>query len=116
MMPTFVSMLNWSGDPQPQPADVHDAIAARALGLREAGLHSVVFLPDEGACAAIMVATCETDRDVERLAAAILPGSVVDMEAMRFDEPTMPVWLEREEAPPPPAGYLSAVFEAVVAG
>ena len=116
-MPTFVSMLNWSGDPQPQPADVHDAIEARALELREAGLHSVVFLPDEGACAAIMVATCETDTDVERLAAAILPGSAVDMEAMRFDEPATQVWPGREEAPPPARpGYLSAVFEAVIAG
>jgi len=116
-MPTFVSMITWSGDPQPQPADVLDEVSGRSRVLREAGLHSLVFLPDEGACSAIMVSTCHVEVDVERLAQSILRSAKVDIDSMRFDDgPAAPVKLGRKDAPPPPSSYLSAVLEAVVAG
>ena len=63
-VPMFVSMVKWTGDPQPHPADVRAAIAAREQTLAGAGLHSVVFLPDEGTCSAIMIATCDLEPDV----------------------------------------------------
>ncbi len=72
-MPTFVSMITWSGDPQPQPADVLDELGTRSRVLRDAGLHSLVLLPDEGVCSAIMVATCHMEADV-RAACAVDPA------------------------------------------
>ena len=113
-MPTYVSMVRWTGDPQPEPADVRDAIAAREPALADAGLRSVVFLPDRGACCAIMVATCDREADVERLASAILREAKVRVDSTRFDD--IPPELEQfgaEGAPPPPTGYLGAVLEAI---
>jgi len=116
-MPTFVSMITWTGDPQPRPGDVLDQLGTRSRTLREAGLHSLVFLPDEGACAAIMVAACEMEPDVERLAAAILRGATVHVEAMKFEDgPAATVRHGRQDVPPPASSYLSAVLEAVVTG
>ena len=116
-MPTFVSMVRWTGDPQPHPADVRAAIAAHERTLSEAGLHPVVFLPDEGTCSAIMIATCDFEADVARLAAAILRNATVHIESTKFgDVPPAPLALELEDAPPPPPGYLDAVLEAVEAG
>ncbi len=113
-MPTYVSMVKWTGDPQPQPADVREAIAAREPALADAGLRSIVFLPDEGACCAIMVSTCDRELDVERLASAILREATVRIDSTRFDDiPPELRQISAEEAPPPPAGYLGAVLEAI---
>jgi hypothetical protein len=57
------------------------------------------------------------EADVERLARSILRSAEVDVDSMRFnDGPAAPVKLGRQDAPPPPSSYLSAVLEAVVAG
>lgn len=113
-MPTYVSMVRWTGDPQPEPADVRDAIADQEPELADAGLRSIVFLPDEGACCAIMVSTCDHELDVERLASAILREATVRIDSTRFDDiPPAPEQCGTEEAPPLPAGYLGAVLEAI---
>ena len=113
----FVSMVKWTGDPQPHPADVRAAIAAREQTLAAAGLHSVVFLPDEGTCSAIMIATCDLEPDVAGVAAAILRDATVQIDSMKFDDvPPAQVQIGLEDAPPPPPGYLDAVLEAVEAG
>jgi hypothetical protein len=113
-MPTFVSMLNWTGTPAPMPDDVGEAIAGRTYELRGAGMHSVVFLPEQGDCAAIMIATCADEDGLGRLAASILPGARVHIESMEFDgDSKMPAWIGREGVPPPPGGYLGALYEAV---
>jgi hypothetical protein len=113
-MPTFVSMVRWNGDPQPQPADVRHAIADRERTLADAGLRSIVFLPDEGACCAIMVVNCDREPDVERLASAILHTATVRIESIRFDDRTPePRQCGAEVSPPPPPGYLGAVLEAI---
>jgi hypothetical protein len=116
-MRTFVSMVRWTGDPQPQPADVRAAIAAREQTLAAAGLHSVVFLPDEGACSAIMIATCDLEPDVARLAEAIVRDAGIQVDCLELGGlPSAPVAHGMEDAPPPPPGYLDAVLQAVVAG
>jgi hypothetical protein len=113
-MPTYVSMVRWTGDPQPEPADVREAIAARGLALAAAGLRSIVFLPDEGACCAVMVSTCDCEPDVERLASAILRDANVRIDSTRFDDiPPTPEQIGAEDAPPPPAGFAGAVLEAI---
>ena len=113
-MPTYVSMVRWTGDPQPQPPDVREAIATCEPALADAGLRSIVFLPDEGACCAIMVSTCDRELDVERLASAILREATVRIDSTRFDDiPLEPEQLGAEDAPPPPTGYLGAVLEAI---
>jgi hypothetical protein len=113
-MPTFVSMLNWTGIPAPTPDDVGVAIVGRTYELRDDGMHSVVFRPDQGACAAIMIATCADDDALGRLAESILPGAHVHIESMEFDgDGKMPAWTGREEALPPPGGYLGALYQAV---
>jgi len=113
-MPTFVSMLNWTGTPAPMPDDVGEAIAGRTYELRDAGMHSVVFLPDQGDCAAIMIATCADEDALVRLAESIFLSAHVHIESMVFDDDSkMPAWIGREEVPPPPGGYLGALYEAV---
>lgn len=113
-MPTFVSMVRWTGEPQPLPADVRKAIADRESTLADAGLRSIVFLPDEGACCAIMVASCNREPDVERLASAILRDATVRIESIRFDDRTPePRQCGAKVSPPPPPGYLGAVLEAI---
>jgi len=114
-MPTFVSMLTWYGDRQPPPCDVPAAVAANSEPLRDAGLRSIFFLPDEGACAAVMIACCEDGDDVARIAESICPGAGVLIESMQFDGAKVPAWTRREVLPPPP-DYLSVVFDAVAAG
>lgn len=115
-MPTFVSMLTWYGDPQSPPCDVRAAVAANAAALRGAGLRSIFFLSDEGACAAVMIASCEDGDDVVRIAESICPGVGVRIESMQFDGAKTPAWIRREVPPPPPGDYLSAVFDAVATG
>ena len=116
-MPTYVSMVNWYGHPQPQPADVREQVRDHDMLLRLNGLHSLALLPDEGACAAVMVATVTGEVAARRLAQSILPTASIRIETMRFDD-DIEVPQERHEAvsPPPPRGYLEAVLEAVVTG
>lgn len=114
-MPMFVSMLNWSGTPQPSPEDVRDAIRDDVtLPLR--GLHSLVFLPDEGACAAVMVASSDDVRGVRRIARMILPWAHVRIESMRFDEPDAPAMVVEDSLPHPPYDYRRALLAAVTTG
>jgi hypothetical protein len=116
-MPTYISMLNWTGQPQPRPADICTAILAHGARLRDRGLHSVALLPEEGACAAVMVATAESESDAARLAESILPHAAIRIESMRFDDGDPDPGGMREGAcPPPPRAYLRAVLEAVVTG
>jgi hypothetical protein len=110
-------MVNWYGHPQPLPAHVRDAVAEHDMLLRLNGLHSVALLPDEGECAAVMIATVAGEVAARRLAQSILPHASIRIESMRFDD-DIEVPQERCEAvsPPPPRGYLEAVLDAVVTG
>jgi hypothetical protein len=114
-MPTYVSILNWSGDPQPRAADVRAAIDGHGAALIRQGLHSLAFLPDEGDCAAIMVATCRDDLAVAHLAASILADAVVQADSMVFDDDGdgTPAWIANEEAPPPPRDFHRALLAAI---
>ncbi|MDP9237307.1 MAG: hypothetical protein M3P30_07920 [Chloroflexota bacterium] len=112
-MPTFVSMLNWSGDPQPEPGDVRDAINSRATGLRACGLHSLVLLPDKGVCAAIMISHGDTSEDVTALAAAILPRARVRVESILFDDEPAGLWLLPDVSLAD--DELTALYEAMAA-
>ena len=101
-MPTYVSMLNWSGSRQPYESDIRRSLEGRSAMLRRHGLHSLAFLPDEGDCAAVMISSCADVHDVMRLAAAIHPAGVVRVESMQFeDDPGVPAWVVRAQAPPP---------------
>ena len=113
-MPTYISMINWTGDPPPQPGDVRAAIEPQSCDLRERGMHSIVFLPDKGACAAVMIFSCDSDDVVATIVDAILPDASVRVETMRFDDdPALPAWIAEAVAPPSPAAELSAVYAAV---
>jgi len=114
-MSTFVSMITWAGDTRPHHVEIRAAIDARFQDLRDAGFHSLVFLPDDHACTAVMVASCGDDGDVARIASAIWPDRAVRVESMCFDDDVVPAWIGREEEPPPTDAYLAAVFRAVVA-
>lgn len=115
-MPTWIAMLNWTGCPQPHPADVRDAIRRRSPQLRRAGLHSIVFLPDEGDCAAVMIAACSDKRAAERLAASVLPGAEVEVDSMLFDDgQTAPV-PARGVVPPPRRDYRRRLLHAIDGG
>lgn len=115
-MPTYVSMLTWSGHPQPAPADVRAAIDEESYEFRARGLHSLVFLPDRGMCAAIMVSSSSDDGDVEALACSILPEDDVFVTSMRFDDvPALIDSFARELDAPSSNEELVAVYQAVVA-
>ena len=116
-MPTYISMLNWTGDSQPRPADVRIAVLRDDANLRACGLHSIALLPEEGACGAVMVATAADEAAAERLAASILPHATIRIESMRFDDdPAEPDGTREVVCPPPPRDYLKAFLEAVAAG
>ena len=116
-MATYISMLNWTGTPQPHPSDLRAAVLRKDDRLRAAGLHSVALLPDEGACAAVMVATVADERAAEVLAASILPDATIRIETMRFNDGHSEQDGTREVVcPPPPRDYLKAVLEAVAGG
>ena len=116
-MPTYISMLDWSGTPQPHASDVRIAVLRHDTQLRSAGLHSIALLPDEGACAAVMVATTPDEGAAECLAASILPDATIRIDTMRFDDDPPELDGTREVVcPPPPRDYLRAVLEAVAAG
>jgi hypothetical protein len=79
-------------------------------------MHSVVFLPDEGGCAAVMVATCRDEDETAKLAAAIDPCRHVRVESMLFDEdPGRPAWLRRDPVPLMPRGAAQSLLEAITA-
>jgi hypothetical protein len=109
-MSTWISMLKWSGDPEPSPAEVRAAIAPRATTLRRRGLHSLVFLRDEGECSAVMIATCNDERDAARLAADVLPRASVEVESMRFEDASGRHALS---VPPLPRDYRHSLLAAV---
>ena len=114
-MPTYISMINWTGDPPPQPGDVRDAIEPQSCDLRARGMHSIVFLPERGACAAVMIFSCNSDDDVAAIVDAILPNASVRVETARLDDdPALPAWIAQAVAPPSPAAELHAVYDAVL--
>jgi hypothetical protein len=113
-MPTYIAMLNWSGVPQPTVAEVRDAIEQRSDHLHRCGLHSIAFLPDEGECAAVMVATCFDKDSVDDLASLVLPDADVRVESMLFDDdPGTPAWLARKELPPTPRDFYRSLLQAI---
>lgn len=114
-MPTYVSILNWTGCEQPTIADARRAIERLDARLRRRGMHSVAFLPDEGDCTGIMVSTCFDAREVYRLAASILPAADVRVESMMFEDEssTVPGWITREVVPPPPQDFRRALLKAI---
>jgi len=100
-MATYVSIVNWSGCPQPARADVASAVAGARPFFRARGLNSLAIMPDEGECSAIMVSRCDDEAAAAGLAALILPATDVSVESMRFDdEPELPAWIARDEQPP----------------
>lgn len=115
-MTTFVSMLTWTGNPQPQPADVRLQIRRRGDQLRTRGLHSLAFLPDEGECAAVMISSCSHEDDVMDLAYSILPAAILNIESMRFDDgPTDEHGMGEVVSPPPPRDYLGEPDRVIAA-
>ena len=113
-MPTYVSIVNWSGCTAPRIADVRRAIQQRDAELKRLGMHSLAFLPDEGACTGIMVATCHDAAAAERIAASILPEADTRVESMMFeDEPGVPAWISREAVPPPRQDFRRALLKAI---
>ena len=117
MMGTYVSMLSWSGEPQPRPADVRWAIKRRGEQLRTRGMHSVAFLPDEGDCAAVMIATTSDEEAVAELAYSILPNAILHIETMRFDDGPSGESDGQGEvvSPPPPRDLIGDVLDEVIA-
>jgi hypothetical protein len=113
-MSTFVSMITWAGDARPHPVEVRAAVDARFSELRDAGFHSLVFLPEDRACTAVMVASCDDEDGAERIASAIWPDCDVRVESMRFDDDDVPAWIGREATAPRPSDYLAAVLDALV--
>ena len=114
-MPTYISMLNWSGEPQPQIEEVRSAIALHSPALKRRGLHSVAFLPDEGACCAVMVATVDNPAAITSIATSILPKAIVRIESMRFDDDSGTREPARRALPPPPRNFHRALLEAIEA-
>jgi hypothetical protein len=110
-------MLNWSGSPQPRIADIRSALELRSPFLRRRGVRSVAFLPDEGECAAVMVASCADEETAATLAAAIEPAADVRVESMLFeDDPGTPARLQKESVPPLPRGAARSLLEAIATG
>ena len=100
-MPTYASLVSWSGHPQPTQEDVPRAVAGALPFFRSRGLHSLAFMPDEGECAAIMVSRCDDEPAAAALGALILPAAEARVESMRFDdEPELPAWIARDVQPP----------------
>lgn len=96
-MPTYVSIVHWSGRPQPAREDVARAVAGALPFFRARGLHSLAFMPDEGECSVIMVSRCDDEPAAAALAALLLPAAEARIESMRFDnEPDTPAWIARD--------------------
>ena len=112
-METYVSMLNWTGHPQPSATDVRSAILRHDVPLRRRGLHSIIILPDHGECGAVMIAAVCCVCEIESLASSILPGVPLAIESMRFDDDA--VAPARATFVPTERAYLDSVLEAVIA-
>jgi hypothetical protein len=113
-MPTYISMVNWSGSPQPTIARIRAAVDTRSPFLRMRGLHSVAFLPDEGECAAVMIATCRDAAGAEQIAAEIEPSARVRVDTMLFDDdPGTPAWLSQTRVPPLPREAARSLLQAI---
>jgi len=115
-MPTYISMVNWSGSPQPSIAQIRAAVDLHSPLLRTRGLHSVAFLPDEGECAAVMIATCRDAAGAEQMAAEIEPSARVRVETMLFDDDPgtrTPAWLRHEPGPPLPREAARSLLQAI---
>ncbi|HZP56909.1 MAG TPA: hypothetical protein VFC53_05070 [Dehalococcoidia bacterium] len=92
-MPTFVAIVNWDGDAADLRKRVARAAEARAAKLGPLGLHSLMLLPDDPGCAAVMVARAADEAGVRAIASEVVPDAVVSVETMRFDEgPSTPIW------------------------
>jgi hypothetical protein len=92
------------------------AIGERSPFLRMRGLHSVAFLPDEGACAAVMITTCRDAAAAERIAAEIDPSTQVRVDSMVFDDdPGTPAWLSQQRVPPLPREATRSLLQAIAA-
>jgi len=117
MMGTYVSMLNWTGEPPPRPADVRVAVKRRVAQLHTRGMHSLAFLPDEGACAAVMVCSAPDEDSVAELAYSILPHAILRIETMRFDDDPSDESHGMGEVvcPPPPRDFLGEPLDEIVA-
>jgi hypothetical protein len=107
-------MVNWSGSPQPSIARIRAAIDERSPALRMRGLHSVAFLPDEGECAAVMIATCRDAAGAASIAADIEPSARVRVDTMLFDDdPGTPAWLRHQLVPPLPRRAARSLLQAI---
>jgi hypothetical protein len=117
MMGTYVSMLTWTGTPQPRPSDVRVAVRRRSEQLHTRGLHSLAFLPDEGECAAVMVSNAPDEESVAELAYSILPRAILRIESMRFDDGPSGESHGMGEVvcPPPPRDHLGEPIDGYVA-
>lgn len=116
-MGTYVSMLIWTGEPQPRPGDVRAAIRRHRRELQARGLHSLAFLPDEGDCAAVMVSAAADEESVAEMAYSILPFSALRIDTMPFDdEPSGESHGEGAVvSPPPPRDERGDRLDEVVA-
>jgi len=116
-MGTYVSMLTWAGAPQPRPSDVRNAVRRRSQQLHTRGLRSLVFLPDEGDCAAVMVCGAPDEEAVAELAYSILPRAILRVETMKFDDGPGDDSHGMGEVvhPPPPCGHLGEPVDGIVA-
>jgi hypothetical protein len=116
MIGTYVSMLTWTGEPQPTPSDVRLAVRRRGDQLHTRGMHSLAFLPDEGACAAVMVSSAADEDAVAELAYSILPHAILRIETMRFDDgPGESHGLGEVVCPPPPRDGLGDPLDIAAA-
>ena len=116
-MPTYISMLKWSGAPPPDAAGVRASLELRSPLLRSRGMHSVVFLPDEGECAAVMVSTCANEDGPRDLAHLVCPGTTVVVDTTLFeDDGRTHVHVSRKAVPPRPETFTGKVLQAIVAG
>lgn len=116
-MSTYVSMLIWTGDLQPRPADVRTAVRRSRDRLHGRGLRSLAFLPDEGECAAVMVSCASDEESVAEMAYSILPRTTLRIDSMLFDDgPTGESHGEGAVVlPPPPRDELGDVLDEVAA-
>jgi hypothetical protein len=116
-MPTYISMLKWTGARQPHSSEVRAQLELRSPFLRRRGMHSVAFLPDEDACAAVMVSTCADEDGPRDLANMIVPGATALVESMPFDDDGRShVHVPRRSVPPPSRDYAGKLLEAIAAG
>ena len=113
-MSTFVSTVTWHGHPRPRITDVQETVSERSRELWDAGLHSVIYIPDGSACSAVLITTCDHDDTVANIAAQLCPAAQVSVETVAADPPAMPLWLGLEERPAPPEPWMEALLADVL--